>query len=109
VLAPIELGQFVPSYGETRAYLAHWAMTNRFFERRDAVERFFSPATTDTERAALLDADRVTLVLRPASHAGVAVFDPSASPLFEPVFVRPQAWVYRYRATAAQVGPASQP
>ena len=33
VLAPETIGQFVPNYGETRAYLAHWAMTNRYHER----------------------------------------------------------------------------
>lgn len=109
VLAPIDLGQFVPNYGETRAYLAHWAMTARFFERRDAVARFYAPATTDAERAALLERDGVTLVLQPAPAGSAAEFDPAASPIFEPVFVRPRATVYRYRAVAAPNRPLLQP
>lgn len=97
VLARIELGQFVPNYGGTRAYVAHWAMTNRFFERREAVERFFDPATADADRARILEQDRVTLVLRGANTNGRPSYDPAASPLFEPVFVRPRAAVFRYR------------
>ena len=64
VLAPAEIGQFVPNYGESRAYLAHWAMTNRFFERRANVEQFFDPASSDEWRRTLLRSEGVTLVLR---------------------------------------------
>ena len=41
-LAPLGLGQFVPNYGATRAFVAHWAMTVDFFARRDAAEQFFA-------------------------------------------------------------------
>jgi hypothetical protein len=104
VLAPIELGQFVPNYGRTRAYLAHWAMTNRFFERRAAVDRFFDPATPDAQRARILEQDRVTLVLRGSTRRGNPNYDPAASPLFEPVFVRPEAAVFRYRGLSVRDG-----
>lgn len=106
VLAPLDLGQFVPNYGRTRAYLAHWAMTNRFFERRAAVARFFDPATTDIERARILDRDRVTLVLRGSGPEGDLTYDPAGSPLFEPVFQRPHAAVFRYRGGGAVSAPA---
>lgn len=99
VLAPLDLGQFVPSYGRTRAYLAHWAMTNRFFERREAVERFFDPSTSDADRMRILDRDRVTLVLR--GSPGNGSYDPADSPLFEQVFARPHAAVFRYRGSGA--------
>lgn len=105
VLAPIELGQFVPNYGNTRSYLAHWAMTNRFFERREAVARFFAPDTSETERAAILERDRVTLVLRPSPPPGEAAYDPAGSALFEPVFTRPAASVFRYRARTGEAAP----
>jgi len=63
VLAPLDVGQFVPSYGRSRAYLAHWAMTNRFFERSAFVERFFDPQSEAAVRRRILDSDQVTLVL----------------------------------------------
>jgi hypothetical protein len=108
VLAPIDLGQFVPNYGATRSYLAHWAMTNRFFERREAVDRFFALDTSDTVRAAILERDGVTLVLRPSSTPDQAIYDPAGSPSFEPVFVRPQASIYRYRGATGAVAPGSR-
>jgi hypothetical protein len=98
VLAPIEIGQFVPSYGGSRAYLAHWAMTNRFFERRANVDRFFRLDTPDVWRRQLLTAEGVTLVLRADPMVAFdSLFDPASSPNFELLFRRPHAQVYRFR------------
>lgn len=97
VLARLDLGQFVPNYGGTRAFLAHWAMTDRFFQRRDEVERFFDGGTPDAFRQGVLDRDRVTLVLQAPGEGLEPRFDPGASPLFEPVFVTPRAAIFRYR------------
>lgn len=96
-IAPLAVGQFVPNYGRTRAYLAHWAMTNRFFERRAAVDEFFDAATPDGRRRAIVDADRVTLVLESCPSAERC----DASPLertawLEPVLRTGRARVYRY-------------
>lgn len=93
VMAPLELGQFVPNYGASRAFLAHWAMTNHFFQRRDEVDRFFSAAATDDFRQRTLDRDGVTLVL----HDRDTAFAPRDSTLFESVFTTPHAVIYRYR------------
>jgi hypothetical protein len=100
VMAPLDIGQFVPNYGATRTFLAHWAMTDHFFQRRDEAERFFSAGTTDTFRQQLLARDGITLVLRVTSEAAGsngARFDPHTSPLFEPLFTTPHAAIFRYR------------
>jgi hypothetical protein len=102
VIAPIELGQFVPNHGRTRAYLAHWAMTNRFFERRDNVDRFFSPEAAHDWRKALLQEEGVTLVLRSRWSGPPAPYDFSHSDAFELMFFRPEAQIYRVRATVSQ-------
>jgi hypothetical protein len=97
VLAQPELGQFVPNYGGSRAYLAHWAMTNRFFERRANVERFFQPTPPDDWRERLLTAEHVTFVVRTDwPDQSRATFDPNGSPGFELVFARPRAQIYRF-------------
>src|SRR5262249_55748593 len=70
VLSRLEIGQFVPNYGATRAFLAHWAMTDRFFQRRDEADRFFSAETPDAFRRQLLDRDGVTLILHTPGDAG---------------------------------------
>src|SRR4029079_5829183 len=54
VMASPDLGPFVPNYGGSRAYLAHWAMTNRFFERRENVAKFFGSAVPESWREQLL-------------------------------------------------------
>jgi hypothetical protein len=115
VMAKVEMGQFVPNYGATRAFLAHWAMTDHFFQRRDEAERFFSVETPDSFRQQVLDRDAVTLVLQTFGDASGNAsgdasrdasddargrgrgFDPHTSPLFEPLFVTPHAAIFRYR------------
>jgi hypothetical protein len=101
VLAPSDLGQFVPNYGATRAYVAHWAMTNRFFERRANVDRFFTPQGSNDWRQKLLSNEHVTLVVRTDwPRAMQDVYDPAGSPGFELVFASPHAQVYRFHQAA---------
>lgn len=99
-LAPESLGRWVPNYGRTRTVLAHWAMTSRYFERRDAVQRFFSSAAADEWRRQQLAADGVTYVVWTAREATEGrQYSPAASPaLFEPVFDTPTARLYRVKA-----------
>ena len=97
VLAQSDVGQFVPNYGASRAYVAHWAMTNRFFERRANVDTFFRPDASDAWRQQLLSNEHVTLVVRTDWPALLApAYDPGESPCFELVFRRPHAQVYRF-------------
>jgi hypothetical protein len=97
VLAPADVGRFVPNYGASRSYLAHWAMTNRFFERRSNVETFFSPETAPEWRARLMNNEHITLVLQsdwpPSTHG---VFDPGSSADMLLIFTRPHAKIYRF-------------
>jgi hypothetical protein len=101
VLAPIDVGQFVPNYGGSRAYLAHWAMTNRFYERRDNVDRFFREDTPDRWRADLLASENVGLVLRVGAVVDSPhTYDPAQSSDYELVFSRPHARIYRFHLRA---------
>ena len=100
VLAPPNIGQFVPNYGKTRSYLAHWAMTNRYFERRANVERFFGPDPGVDWRRQLMHTEGVTFVLKsdwsdPPTNA--SAYDFVSSPDLERVFARPRAEIYRIR------------
>ncbi len=98
VLAPEAIGQFVPNYGESRAYLAHWAMTNRYHERVARVRAFFDPDVVDAWRAQLLRQEGVTLVLRAGSVPGLPrLYDPGGSPLWDALFQSPRAQIYRLR------------
>jgi hypothetical protein len=96
VLAPIAFGRLVPGYSGARSYLAHWAMTNRYFEREARVARFFAPDTSDGWRRSLLDEERVTLVVRVAAVGDGDVYDPSASAGFERILMLPRLQVFRF-------------
>lgn len=104
-VAPLEVGQFVPNYGRTRAMLAHWAMTARFFERREAVERIFDVATDRDSRERLLTRDTVTLVLRPSWGRWAGSWDPALDAGYDRVFHAGGASVFR----RVQTAPATRP
>ena len=97
-LAVESVGRWVPNQGHTRAFLAHWAMTNRYLERRDLVDRFFSDRVDDAWRQRLLADNGVTYVVWTGrGRAGGGTFSPAESPLFEPVYVAPTAGVFKVR------------
>lgn len=104
VLAPLELGQFVPNLGQSRAVVAHWAMTVRYFERRDAAARFFARDTPGEEREALLAREGVTLVVRPDGAAWRDGFDPSQHAGYEQVFSDGATSIHRVRARGVTGG-----
>ena len=55
------------------------------------------PTTRDEERQSIVDRDCVTLVLKAAASTA-STYDPAASPqLFDRVFERPDAAVFRVR------------
>lgn len=109
LLAPETVGRFVPGMGHTRSYLAHWAMTNRYFERRDNVQRFFQPDTDNTWREALLRREGVTLVLDTSFQQPSAATALAQAPWLELVQSTPTVHVYRVRSTAADAGHARGP
>jgi hypothetical protein len=106
VLAPPAIGQFVPNYGRARAYLAHWAMTNRFYERSGNVNRFLSPSTPDRWRDELMSREGVTMILRSGTPAELAaMYDPAGSPLFRELLALPRAQLYRVRRSETSRAP----
>jgi hypothetical protein len=63
VLAELSLGQFVPMWTDSRAFVAHWANTLHFFEKRDQAARFVSGEMSRVERLALLDQFQITFLI----------------------------------------------
>jgi hypothetical protein len=118
VLAPSLLGQFVPNYGRSRAYLAHWAMTNRFFERRANVDAFFDHDTPDIWRRQLLERERITYVmwsdwpdgdeLRESEDESAHPRRASLCECLLPVFERPHTAIFRVSGAAGDMA-SSQP
>jgi hypothetical protein len=97
VLSGLTLGQFVPVYSDARTTLGHWAQTAHFYDKRDAVARFFDPAVPDAEREAVIAQYGVRFLLHGAEERGLGGYDPAASPLFEPAYSADGVVVYRVR------------
>jgi hypothetical protein len=72
VLSSPELGVWVPVYSDARPFVAHWAQTLRFLERRDAAAWFFAEDTTDDERLRFLQANGIAVVIAGPAEAGLA-------------------------------------
>jgi hypothetical protein len=99
VLAREEFGRLVPAYTDMHATLAHWAMTNRYFERRAAVTAFFTDASDEPDRAALQQNLGATFVVWSAAPGMRAVaVDPGESDTRVLEFTRPHARIYRVRS-----------
>ena len=106
VLAREDVGRFVPNYGRTRSFLAHWAMTNRYFERRDLVARFFDAAAADTAwRMEILRQNQITFVVDSGSAEVSALRSAGA---LELAFSRPNARIYRFDGTRTLDRPHGQ-
>ncbi|RIK42915.1 MAG: hypothetical protein DCC58_10345 [Chloroflexi bacterium] len=102
VLSSPELGVWVPVYSDARPYVAHWAQTLRFLERRDQVAWFFAASTTSAERNAFLESNAIDLVLAGPAE-GLIGGNPSAPELELERIVDGQTAVYiTRRGQAAQ-------
>ena len=47
VLASLTIGQYVPGMSDARPVLAHWAQTLSYYEKDEAVRRFYAAATAE--------------------------------------------------------------
>jgi hypothetical protein len=65
VLSDWRFGNQLPVYAEARVFVGHPIETIGFTEKQAAVERFFDPATPETDRQALIDRWGITLVVAP--------------------------------------------
>jgi hypothetical protein len=71
VLSSPDIGVWTPVYSDARPYVAHWAQTLRYLERRDAAAWFFEPGTSDDDRAAFLEAQAIDIVIAGPAEASI--------------------------------------
>ncbi|MFW6116646.1 MAG: hypothetical protein ACOC6F_02870, partial [bacterium] len=98
VLSSLTVGQYIPAISGNTAFLAHWAQTVNFYDKRNRVARFFDAAVCDEERAKILSAFDVDYVFRGPAERELGSYDPKDSPWLELTFSTPQAEVYRVRS-----------
>jgi hypothetical protein len=94
VLSSLTVGQYVPMYTGTHAFLAHWAQTIDFYTKSEIVDEFFSAESDDAWRSEIVDEYSVDYVIRGPAEAALGSYDPAGSALLEPVFESGQVQVY---------------
>jgi hypothetical protein len=94
VLSSLTVGQYVPALSGNTAFLAHWAQTVGFFDKRDRVARFFDGATPDEERAETVRAFDVDYVLHGPAERALGDYDPATTSWLALTFSLPQVQVY---------------
>jgi uncharacterized membrane protein len=94
VFGAAEVGQYVPSRTEARAFLAHWAMTKDLYEKQRMVQDFFGMEISDEERQVILREFSVDYVLRGSTERALGDYDPAEAVYLEPCFTSPGATVY---------------
>jgi len=97
VLSSYDTGRYVPALSERRAFLAHWAQTLNFYDKRERVERFFDARVGDAERLETLQTFGVDYVLYGPAERALGQYDPGDSPFFSAAFSSPQVKIYRVK------------
>lgn len=100
VLSSITIGQYVPALSGNAAFLAHWAQTVDFYDKRERVERFFDAAVSDDERVDTLQTFDVSYVFYGPAERALGGYDPGRSPLFTEVFSSPRVKLYAVRGSS---------
>jgi hypothetical protein len=80
VLSSPNLGVFVPVYSDARPFVAHWAQTLDFHDRRLVAAQIFAAATPADERQRLVEGNGIRFVL--AGPAEAAFAETTAPPRF---------------------------
>jgi hypothetical protein len=95
VLSSLEIGQVVPALTGGRAFLAHWAQTLNFLDKRDQVAAFYSDGMSDAERLELLTRFGVDYVFHSPEERKLGDYDPGSAPFLREVFRDGGAAVYQ--------------
>lgn len=83
VLATLDFGQWVPTWSDARAFVAHWTGTLNFLAKRDTAEAFVNGRLTGAEQLAVLKEYSVTYVVRSSLD------DPAGAALDRSSYLRP--------------------
>ncbi len=94
VLSSLTVGQYVPALSGNTAFLAHWAQTVGFYDKRDRVMHFFDAVTSDEERIETIRAFGVDYVFHGPAERALGGYDPAPTPWLALKFSLPQVDVY---------------
>ena len=94
VLSSETIGQYVPAYTGTHAFLAHWAQTLDYHGKSALVKEFYAQCSSEPRRQQVLEEYGVDYVFWGPAERALGSFDPDKSGLLRLVFSVAQAQVY---------------
>jgi hypothetical protein len=97
VLSSYTMGHYIPALTGKKAFLAHWAQTVDFYDKRDRVLRFFDVSTGDLDRVETLYAFGVDYIFHGPAERALGAYDPGTAPWLALAFSAPQVNVYRVK------------
>jgi hypothetical protein len=100
VLSSLDTGQFLPMFTGKPAYLAHWAQTLDFFNKRANVQAFFVAETSDAQRQRMLKEHNVQYIFFGPAERKLGGYNPATSPFLTLVFETPDVKVFEVKPPA---------
>ena len=94
VLSSVTTGQYIPAFTGAHAYLAHWAQTVRYYEKRDNVAKFFDANADDETRKMILDQHSVDYVFYGPAEQALGSYTPNNSAFSTLVFSTLKVKIY---------------
>ncbi|HEX9926624.1 MAG TPA: hypothetical protein VGD99_28520, partial [Anaerolineae bacterium] len=95
VLSSLTIGQYVPAFTGTHAFLAHWAQTVDFYTKEDMVQAFFDPKTDSARRQEVLARYSVDYVIYGPAEQQLGNYDVNTASFLQQVYTSPQVKVYK--------------
>lgn len=103
VLSSMTIGQYIPSVSGNTAFLAHWAQTLEFFEKREMVTRFFDAGTTERDRHDVVERFGVRYVFHGRQERALGSYIPDNDARFRKVFSDRSTSIYRIETDSTAV------
>jgi len=95
VLSSLTIGQYVPAFTGTHAFLAHWAQTVDFYTKEDMVQAFFGPKAGPARRQEVLARYSVDYVIYGPAEQQLGNYDVNTASFLQQVYTSPQVKVYK--------------
>lgn len=97
VLSSLDTGQYLPALSGRRAFLAHWAQTVDFFQKREMVKLYFSETTLEDQRIEITQRYNIRYVFYGEQERALGSYDLGGSPYLQKVFSSRKVSVYKVR------------
>jgi hypothetical protein len=97
VLSSEMIGQYIPAYTGTYAFLAHWAQTVDYYTKVDMVNEFYSAEATDMRRMEILSAYSVDYVFYGPYERRIGSYGIESAAFLEQVYATPLVEIYQVK------------